>query len=385
MCRARADRPVGSPRSAPRSAGTRCRHPRRAGALVESLARGRRLGDRGRPDGRRLPAGLRGPDANLAERPGTLRRRGRVALPADRAAALALGDGTLGGAAASGTRSIGSVQTVGLEGGAWCADGRSADLPLDQRGEDARSLTYTRSRSPSRSRSWASPRPGSSSQSDRPLALVSARLCEVQPDGASLLVTRGQLNLCHRRSHAEPELAGAGRGGRRDRAAWTRSATASRRGAGSGSRSRPATGRSPGRHPSRSRSRCAMAVLPRSCCPSARRGPRTTRLRPLDEPEQPEPPPTELLHGGSGGFRRIERDLASGATQLIFDWDCGGRVRFRNGIEYEDTSGATYSIAEGDPLSARVRHRGRLGHRSGHPHGRRNRRRPGQPDLGRGQ
>ena len=89
------------------------------------------------------------------------------------------------------------------------------------------------------------------------------------------------------------------------------------------------------------------------------------RLRPLDEPEEPEPLATTLLHGGSGGFRRIERDLASGRTDLIFDWDCGGRTRYPNGIEYEDTSVATYSIVEGDPLSARVRVENTSGHGRG--------------------
>ena len=39
---------------------------------------------------------------------------------------------------------------------------------------------------------------------DRPLALVAARLCDVAPDGASTLVTRGLLNLTHRDSHAHP-------------------------------------------------------------------------------------------------------------------------------------------------------------------------------------
>jgi predicted acyl esterase len=36
---------------------------------------------------------------------------------------------------------------------------------------------------------------------DRPLALVAARLCDVGPDGASLLVARGLLNLSHRAGH----------------------------------------------------------------------------------------------------------------------------------------------------------------------------------------
>jgi uncharacterized protein len=78
-------------------------------------------------------------------------------------------------------------------------------------------------------------------------------------------------------------------------------------------------------------------------------------LRPLDEPREPVALASETLSTGSGGFRRVERDLGTGRTDLIFDWDCGGRSRLANGLEYEDTSVATYSIVEGDPLSARVR------------------------------
>ena len=40
---------------------------------------------------------------------------------------------------------------------------------------------------------------------DRPRALVCVRLCDVAEDGASLLVTRGLLNLTHRDGHEEPE------------------------------------------------------------------------------------------------------------------------------------------------------------------------------------
>ena len=37
-----------------------------------------------------------------------------------------------------------------------------------------------------------------------PVAFLSAKLCDVFPDGTSALVARGFLNLTHRRSHAEP-------------------------------------------------------------------------------------------------------------------------------------------------------------------------------------
>ena len=40
---------------------------------------------------------------------------------------------------------------------------------------------------------------------DQPVALVSAKLCDVFPDGTSALVSRGTLNLTHRASHIDPE------------------------------------------------------------------------------------------------------------------------------------------------------------------------------------
>ena len=40
---------------------------------------------------------------------------------------------------------------------------------------------------------------------DRPLALLVARLCDVDASGASTRVTYGVLNLSHRHSDAEPE------------------------------------------------------------------------------------------------------------------------------------------------------------------------------------
>ena len=84
------------------------------------------------------------PAANLEQRPGRWVAEERWPSPLLRPLTLALGDGDLGGAPAAGvTRSVGSVQTVGLDGGAWCADGRSADLPVDQAADDARSLTFT--------------------------------------------------------------------------------------------------------------------------------------------------------------------------------------------------------------------------------------------------
>ena len=72
--------------------------------------------------------------------------------------------------------------------------------------------------------------------------------------------------------------------------------------------------------------------------------------------------PTEVVHGGPAG-RRSSHDLATGRVELVYDWDVGGRTRLPNGLEVEDSNRTTFSIVEGDPLSAAVRCRmaGQLG------------------------
>ena len=54
-------------------------------------------------------------------------------------------------------------------------------------------------------RSWGFPVARLEISVDRPQALVAARLCDVWPDGASRLITRGFLNLTHRSGHEELE------------------------------------------------------------------------------------------------------------------------------------------------------------------------------------
>ena len=89
--------------------------------------------------------------------------------------------------------------------GAWisCAGKPPWTLPDDQREDDARSLIYDW---PSRRSSRSSDIRdfGVRSRRRMPVAYLSARLCDVFPDGTSALVTRGVLNLTHRESHSQP-------------------------------------------------------------------------------------------------------------------------------------------------------------------------------------
>jgi predicted acyl esterase len=280
------------------------------------------------------------PAANLAVRPG--RWIGEHAWPVPDQAWREL---RLGGEA----RTIGSVQHVGLDGGAWCADGRSADLPLDQRYEDLCSLTYDAAvlHEPLAILGFATARLRVAA--DRPVAMVSVRLCEVAADGTSLLVTRGQLNLCHRNGHAAPEPLVPGEEVVVD---VPLDAIAHRFTAGSRIRV--------------SISPCYWPLAWPSPEPvTLTVGDVTLRLperpdragdlpRQLDAPAEPEPLASESLSPGSGGGRVRHHDVAAGVHRLVFDWDCGGNVRHANGLEYEDTSVVTYAISDGDPLSARV-------------------------------
>lgn len=93
---------------------------------------------------------------------------------------------------------------VGVTGSIWCAGLPPFGLPWDQRPDEAFSLVYD----------WpvgaeieimGHPRVELTVSSSTPVAYVSAKLCDVAPDGTSALVTRGILNLTHRESHEHPE------------------------------------------------------------------------------------------------------------------------------------------------------------------------------------
>ncbi len=295
------------------------------------------------------------PAANLAERPGRWIAEAAWPSPLGEERVLGLGDRTLGGpVGAAGWLSVASVQTVGLDGGAWCADARSADLPVDQRVEDAHSLTFSSQPLDEPLELLGFPEARLVVSADRPLALVSARLCEERSDGTVLLVTRGQLNLCHRRSHAEPELLVPGEV---VAATVVMDSIAHRFGAGSRLRLSISPCYWPLAWPSPEEATLTIGHgdgQSSLMLPVRPPRPEDSAMRALDAPAEPEPLVTETLHPGSGGGRRIVRDLATGRTDLVFDWDCGGLTRLPNGIEYEDTSVATYSIHDGQPLSARV-------------------------------
>ncbi len=116
---------------------------------------------------------------------------------------LALGaDGRLGGT--EGQRSICSPLWVGMASGEVGRYGGDADWPTDQREDDGGSLVFLSDPLPEDLEILGAPRIALRFASDKPLALVAARLNDVWPDGQSARVSLGMLNLTHRDSHENP-------------------------------------------------------------------------------------------------------------------------------------------------------------------------------------
>ena len=92
----------------------------------------------------------------------------------------------------------------GLAAPFWCTGLRPSGLPRDQRGDDACSLTFTTPPLSEPLEILGFPRLELHVAASEPIAQLAVKLCDVGPDGSSLLVTRGVLNLTHRDSHAQP-------------------------------------------------------------------------------------------------------------------------------------------------------------------------------------
>jgi uncharacterized protein len=256
-----------------------------------------------------------------------------------------------------GSAEIVGAQGAGTEAGVWCSDGQSADLPGDQRADDALSLLFDLEPLQEGFELLGSPEVTLALAVDRPQGLVCVRLCEVAPDGTSSLVSRGLINLAHRESHEAPTPLEPGR--RYDvRVPLDFIAQA----VPAGHRLRVAVSPTywpwawPSPDPVRLTVYAGSVDLPV-------RAPRADDdyLPAFPDPEHSPELDFEQIGAGPAG-RFLRRDLATGLVEQVFDWDLGGAQRFVPiDLLSEDSSHTVYSIREGDPLSASVRFRARTG------------------------
>jgi putative CocE/NonD family hydrolase len=239
-----------------------------------------------------------------------------------------------------------SIESTGLDAGAWCADGGDGDWPADQRDEDARSLSFTSEPLEDAIEILGFGTVCLGLEVDRPSALVAVRLCDVAPDGSSLLVTRGVLNLTHRDGHAEPAPLEPGR---RYEVEVTLDAIAQRVPSGHRLRVALSTVYWPWAWPS---PEPVTLTLHEGRLSLPARAPRRDEQPRFGPPEWAAPLAVETITPG-----RTTRDRTDGgAHELRFEWDVGGHRRLTDsGIEMNDTHVTTYRIVDGEPLSASVR------------------------------
>jgi hypothetical protein len=103
------------------------------------------------------------------------------------------------------TLSISSPQSTGLAGGDWCGFGNEGESPLDQRGDDGRSLVFDTDPLAEDLEILGTPEAILTLRTDRPVSMLAVRVNDVAPDGSSARVCFGILNLTHRTSHEHPE------------------------------------------------------------------------------------------------------------------------------------------------------------------------------------
>jgi hypothetical protein len=106
---------------------------------------------------------------------------------------------------------VASSLTTGVTFGEWCPYGLAGELPADQRPDDGRSVCFDTPPLAERIEIFGAPVVTLELSCDKTAAMISARLEDVAPDGASTHVSYGLLNLSHRDGHEHPQPLEPGR------------------------------------------------------------------------------------------------------------------------------------------------------------------------------
>ncbi len=246
-----------------------------------------------------------------------------------------------------------SPQTVGLGAGSWLPYGNPAHLPTDQRCDDAGSLCFDTGPLDRPIELLGIPEVRLVVAASQQRAFLVVRLCDLAPNGASALITRGILNLCHRDSHEHPAPLEPHRpySVRVPLKAIAYSLPP-------GHRLRLAISTSywpwiwPSPDPVTIAVHAGSSGTLRLPVRPAR--PEDDRLRPFEPPETAVPLQFEWLRPRSPELTII-RDVASGRVEYRERRSLFGGRRLPDGLEYVDDDAISYTIAEDDPLSAAVR------------------------------
>ncbi len=169
------------------------------------------LNDAGALDQPMLRAFIEEGEENRALAPGRFVGEAQWPSPQIAPRTLSIDEGGLDRPGAAMTIDICSPCWTGAGVGEWMGAGAPHEAPADQRLDDGLSRCFDSAPLSERLELLGAPEIEIELASDKPVAQLCARLCDVSPDGASRRVTYGVLNLTHRDSHAEPSALTPGR------------------------------------------------------------------------------------------------------------------------------------------------------------------------------
>jgi putative CocE/NonD family hydrolase len=297
------------------------------------------------------------PDASARHRPGHWVAEAKWPSPRVRQDVLTLlpergvgaSNGYLGqGETADLKMTFATPQHLGLHAGEFFPMGLNAEMPGDQRGDDAMSVCFDGDPMAGGMDLLGAARVTLRLSSDRPLGFVVARLCDVGPDGASVRIAHGMLNLCHRDSMERPRPMVPGE-------AVTVSLDLDQM----------AYRLAPGHHLRLALSNSYWPFV----WPSPEAGALTLIGGSLHLPvhagsgSEWDPPPSEhatpwkhrVIRPGKTR-RYVEQDLITGMHALVVEDDLGDAENLSHGLSTGETMSERWEISPDDPLSARAVH-----------------------------
>jgi hypothetical protein len=267
---------------------------------------------------------------------------------------LALGaNGRLGGEGA-GTASICSPLWVGLTAGEVGRYGDDAEWATDQREDDGGSLVFVSEPLSEPLEILGAPQLTLRFASDKPFALVSVRVNDVAPSGASTRVAIGHLDLCHRHGHGSPQALVPGR---LETAVVDLDDIAHRFAAGHRIAVSISTVYWPIAWPSPELATLTVHLGESALeLPVRPQRPEDAALRAFNPPEEAKADPQHELPPNPAAAvirRTVTRDLLSGESVVDFPRWIYATEMPAIGQTHRGTGIARYRITDGDPLSAR--------------------------------